>query len=106
VEVFRVTTVHDQRDHDEGRRLIRRRQDLVLSSAPSLNAANDNEQTLHFAASPEGSDSVTSVQSQSRSSFGTIVLIIASLATASMMTMGWIYIISMTLLDGLKWVLR
>jgi hypothetical protein len=99
-----VTFARNRDDNDEAR-FGGRSATGVLLSAPPLNAANDNDRSLQLLAIPECSDSVTSVQSQARSPFGTVVLIIACLATVLLMAAGWVYIVSMTLLDSVKWVL-
>lgn len=96
-----MTSARDQRDDDEGRRLVRLRQDPVLLSAPPLNAANDNERDLRLVA--ENCDSVMSVRLEGRTSFGTAVLIVVCVAMASMMAAGWIFTIALTLLNSINW---
>ena len=101
-----MTFAREERDVDDGRRLLGRSlAPSLLLCSPPLNAANDNESTPHLV--PDSGDcvSVASVESQVRTSFGTAVLITISVATISIIAMGWIYIVSATLLDTLRWAL-
>jgi hypothetical protein len=79
--------------------------DLRFSPAPVINAANDNEQCPRFVAIVETSDLVASVQPTSRGSLGTATLAVVCVATASIIAAGWILVVSMTLLDSIKWFL-
>ena len=98
-----MTSARDQRNDGEGPRLKRLRQDPVLLSAPPLNAANDNDSGLRLVAD-EG-DTVTSFQLSGRAPLGATALIVICVATGLLMAAGWLLVISMTLLDSIKWAL-
>ena len=101
-----MTFAREERDVDGGRRLLGRSlAPSLLLCAPPLNAANDNESTPYLVPDSEDCASVASVESPVRASFGTAVLITISVATILIMAMGWIYIVSATLLDTLRWAL-
>jgi hypothetical protein len=96
-----VTSVRDQRD-DFDEEALRLRRDRVWLSAPPLNAANDNERDLRFGLEDWGSI-VTSESSVRASSRGSVLVAVCA-ATAAI-AMGWMFIISLTLLDSVNSVL-
>lgn len=91
-----------QRGDEEGRQVLG--QVLLLKPASSLNAANDNEQSLRIADAMDGSDLVASAQSKATSSFGTTAFIIVAVSVL-VAAVAWIVIVSAALLDGARWVL-
>jgi len=90
----------ERRERDLGGALMGIGEPSVLVSAPVLNAANDNQRSTQLTAVREGEDSVTCIQPESgRSSGG---LAIAVLAAASLgCVAGWLYVLSMALVDNL-----
>jgi hypothetical protein len=79
------------------------RHDPVLLSAPPLNAANDNDCSLRVSA--ENCESVTSDHAQEAAPSGNAFLTIFCVATASLVIVGWIFVISLALFDGIHWAL-
>jgi hypothetical protein len=77
--------------------------DLVLLSAPPLNAANDNERDLRLVS--EEWVSIAAPPSSPRASSGRIALVTATAAIAATIAVGWLFVVALTLFDSLHWVL-
>jgi hypothetical protein len=95
--------VTSARRDDVDEKLLRRRADPVSSLVPPLNAANDNERDVRLASEDWGS--ITTAQSSTRTSSEKIVLAAVCTVTVAILALGWIFVISLTLLDGVNWAL-
>ena len=95
----------ERRECDLGGALMGIGEPSVLVSAPVLNAANDNQQGTQLTAVREGEDSVTCIQPESRRSSGGLAIIVFAAAALGCVA-GWLYVLSMALVDNLHSLLN
>ena len=84
-------------------KLVRRRIDPVWLSTPPLNFANDNERDGRLVTDDWGSN--TSDRLSVRRPLERFGLVAVFVTTVAILTFGWMFVISLTLVDNVRWAL-
>jgi ferric-dicitrate binding protein FerR (iron transport regulator) len=92
-------SARDERQRDLSGPLMGIGAEATLLSAPILNAANDNQQGTQLTAVHEREDSVTCIRPERRRLWGGLAILVCA-AAALACAAGWLYIVSVALLDN------
>jgi hypothetical protein len=98
-------SARDKRQRDGVGSLMGIGEEAGLLPAPVLNAANDNQQSVRLSAVSEREDSVTCIRPESRRSRGGLAILVCA-AAALVCVAGWLYVVSVALLDNVTSLLN